>query len=385
VKERKILLEAGPMVSKNKSGVGYYVEGLLRSLATENHGDLNLSAYYFDFLGLNKPKTPDIKGLYFHKIKIIPGKIISVCRKIGFQPFLELFIFTKSDLVLFTNYVALPLLRRGTKTGLIVYDMSFFDTEEYVQEKNLYSLQRYAPKSILKADIIITISEFTRSRILHHFPELKAKIIVTPIPPIYSSRNKIPLPPNFKKLGIKKGKYILYIGTIEPRKNIESLIRAYAQLSKQEIDEFSLVLAGGKGWKDDGILQEIEQQQKNGLSIINTGYITDKYRDSLYQNACCVVLASHYEGFGMPIVEAMQYKIPIVVSDIAVFRETAGDAALYFNHNSIEDISEKISLILKDKGLRSTLVSNGIEQLKKYSWKSNADLVLSEIKNTLND
>lgn len=385
MKKEKIFLEAGPMVNHYKSGVGYYVEGLIRSIAAENRGNFDLSAFYFNFLGLNKQTVNDIKDISFHRIWIVPGKIISLCRKFGFQPFFELFTLTKTDMVFFTNYVALPLLRRKTKIGLIVYDMSFLDAKEYVQEKNLKHLKKFAPKSILTADLIVTISEFTKSRVLHYYPELRAKIIVTHIPPVSTNRKRTPLPSSLKKIGVKKGKYILYVGTIEPRKNIEGLVKAYAQLNPLELKEYSLVLAGGKGWKDSGILEEIDRQQRKGLKIIKTGYITDTERDSLYQNASCVVLASHYEGFGMPIIEAMQYGIPIAISDIAVFRETAGEAAIYFNKDSVEDISEKISRILRDKKLRSKLINNGFEQLKKYSWKENADKVLVAIKTVLSN
>jgi glycosyltransferase involved in cell wall biosynthesis len=377
--KQKILFEAGPMLDSHKTGVGYYLSHLVNSLQTHYDDELELTGYYFNFLNRRGNKEPAKTSLKFHKISLFPGKIISVCRRLGFQPFLESFIRKKFDTVFFANYVALPQLKRR-KTVLVVYDLSYLDAPEYTQQANLRYLRRFCSPSIRSADVIITISEFTRQRLQHHFPSLKAKIVVTPIPPISQSVDKIPLSDKLTSLGLQKGNFILCVGTIEPRKNLGTLIEAYSLLSPEIQQKYSLVLAGGKGWKDEAILASVDTQKAKGLNIILTGYVSEEEKNALYSNTACFVLPSHYEGFGMPILEAMQHGAPCALSDIPVFNEVAGNAAVYFNKDASKDIAAKLETILQASTLRDDLAQKGTGRLKAFSWQKNAALVYQALK-----
>lgn len=366
----QLLFEAGPMVDKKKTGVGHYTHQLISSLAAHSKDSVTMTGYYYDFLGRNYKVPPKLGDVRYKQIRFIPGKLLSICRRLRFQPPLEIFVRQKTDVILYTNYVCLPTVR-PIRSALIVYDLSFLDHPEYLQEVNLQYLQRFCPPSIRSADTIITISEFSKQRILHYFPGIKANIIITPIPPEARVVAET-LDGRLTQLGIKSGRYILYIGTIEPRKNLQNLVRAYASLPDAIRNTYALVIAGGRGWKDEAILSEIKHQQERGLSIVLPGYISDREKTSLYAHSSCFVLPSHYEGFGMPILEAMQYGIPVAVSDIPVFHEVAGDAALYFDKDSPADISTTIQRLLTDKPGRTTLVKAGHDQLTRYSWQRNA-------------
>ena len=366
------------MVDQNKSGVGHYVENLVNSLANQNTKYF-MVGYYFNFLGLNTVRLPNIKGLRLHQIWLIPGKILSLCRRFGFQPFLEIFLRSSASFIIFTNYVSLPMVNNRRKQALVVYDLCFLDHPDFIQNVNLAYLNRFCPPSIRRADLIITISEFTKSRIQHYFPELKTPILITPIPPMEISSPAAKENDRLKALGIIPRKYVLYLGTIEPRKNLQNLMDAYIKLEKDLSASYSLVLAGGRGWKDEQIIQDIKTYQENGFNIITPGYVTDIEKSYLYQNAACFVLPSHYEGFGMPVLEAMQYKVPVVVSDIEVFREVAGDAALYFDKDNSKDISRKISDLLTNPEIRTELISKGNERLTQFSWEDNAKKVFGAI------
>jgi glycosyltransferase involved in cell wall biosynthesis len=371
MRKQKVLFEAGPMLDSQKTGVGYYVSHLATSLQTLYGERLELTGYYFNFLNRRGHKVPSGINLHFYKISLIPGKLISLCRRLGFQPWLEVFIRQKSNAVIFTNYVSLPQLRKR-KTVLVVYDLSFLDVPEFTQSHNLKYLQRFCSPSIRRADTIITISEFTRERLRHHFPALKAEIIVTPIPPIDKPAQKVPLSSSLASKGIRKSRYILYIGTIEPRKNLEALIAAYAQLDPALRSRYSLVLAGGKGWKDEDILAAVAEQQSKGFNVVLTGYVTDEEKNALYDNAACFALPSHYEGFGMPVLEALQHGVPALLSDIPVFHEVAGDAALYFDKDHADDITDKLSSLLNNSALQTSLVQKGEARLQAFSWQENA-------------
>jgi glycosyltransferase involved in cell wall biosynthesis len=375
---KKLIFEAGPMLDRKKTGVGYYVENLIKSMQDYYGEQLEISGYYFNFLNRHGNREPSAMPISWERIRLIPGKLLSLCRRLGFQPLYEIFVRKKSDIVLFTNYVALPLLRRS-KIALVVYDLSFLDAPQYTQARNLKFLQRFCPPSIRRADIIITISQFTRERIAHHFPDIKARVVVTPIPPSKISDRVPTTSPRLQEIGVQTGKYILYLGTIEPRKNIQNLVKAYALLPEAIRTEYALVLAGGKGWKDEAILDEIARGKSAGLNIVQTGYITDEEKAALYQNSACFILPSHYEGFGMPVLEAMQYSSPVALSDIAVFHEVADDAAIYFDGNNPSDIAAKIATLVQDKELRRKLQKNAAEQLNKFSWHDNATAVFDAI------
>jgi len=370
----KILFDAEPLVGNKKTGVGYYTEHLIKGLL--NHGAYNyvLHGYFFNFLNRKPKPLANSRTIGFSEV-LFPGKVLTLCRRFGFQPFLEFFTPKQSDIVLFTNYVSLPLLRKR-KTALVVYDLGFMDHPEFTQERNLQFLQKFCPPSIQQADLIITISEFTKERLLHYFPNLKAKIIVTPIPPSQESVTPQRLGKRLEGAGIEKGHYILYLGTIEPRKNLQALAQAYRLLPQSLRGAYSLVLAGGKGWKDEGILSAIADLQAKGANIIMPGYISDEEKAALYSNAACFVLPSHYEGFGMPVLEAMQYGTPVALSDIPVFHEVAGGAAAYFDKDNPEDISAVLAELLTNKALRERLRARGAKQLKTFSWQTNAELVI---------
>ena len=376
---KNILIDLNPMVSQQKSGVGYYVTGLITSLSKAKPEEIAIKGYYFSFLRFTKEDIIKLKGITYLPIRLIPGKILSICRRMGFQPFIDFFKLTRADIIIYTNYVSLPTIFKHRKVVVIVYDLSFYDSPEYIQSKNLAYLTRFCPPSIKKADIIITISEFTKSRIQQHFPDLKAPILITPIPPIGLIRSPVKENKRLDGLGIIPGKYILFLGTIEPRKNLQNLMYAYISLRKDLRETFSLVLAGGRGWKDEQIIQDIKTHQDNGFSIITPGYITDEEKAYLYQNANCFILPSHYEGFGMPLLEAMQYKVPVAVSDIEVFREVAGDAALYFIKDSPADITREISTLLTNSEVRAKLIYKGLKRLNQFNWEDNAKKVLGAI------
>ncbi len=375
----RILYEAGPVLDGNKTGVGYYVHALARSLHENYPDQIELTGYYFNFLHRRRKVLPREIGR-FHEIWLVPGKVLSVCRRLGFQPALSTFmrIPRDTDIVLFTNYVSLPIPKRQLN-ALVIYDLGFLDTPEFIQSVNLRYLQRFCPPSIREADLIVTISEFTKRRIQHCFPDIKARIVVTPVPPPDQVVSRQPLGARLSAAGIVAKQYILSVGTIEPRKNLQNLIKAYCALDETVRADYALVLAGGKGWKDEAILEEIGRQRAAGMKIILTGYVSDDEKAALYSNAACFVLPSHYEGFGMPILEAMKYGLPVAVSDIEVFREVADDAAIYFNKDDAADIARKLTSVLVDKEIRQRITQRGAQRLKSTRWQDNATKVYEAI------
>lgn len=373
-KPLKILFDANPLVNQ-KSGIGYYTYQLVESLAKFYPEEIQLVGHYFNFLGRKSPKLPNYPNIRYKSSKILPGKILSILRRIGLQLPFETLIKERGDIALFTNFVSLPTIFKIKKV-VAIHDLCFEEHPEYLQPANLNFLKKFVPQSAEKADLIITISESTKLAIKKHYKVDEDKIIITPIPPAQPITKKVPKP---KDLDIPSS-YILVVSTLEPRKNYLNLIRAYSMLPDNILDKFGLVLAGGIGWDNDECLSEIDKQKKEGKKIVLTGYIDEDTRTYLYQNASMFVMPSHYEGFGMPILEAMSYGVPVAASDILVFHEVAGDAALYFDKDDPADIASNLLKILTDNSLRNQLIKKSAIQLKKYYWEKSANVVLIGLK-----
>lgn len=354
----RILFDANPLLNQKKSGVGYYTYNLIESLARQHADEIELIGYYF---GQSPAQItlPNYENITYKSIKWFHPKILSVMRRLGFQPPIELFIRDRFDLLLGTNFVLLPSVR-NTSSIVTVHDLAYLEQPEYVSAANRRFLERFVPRSIKQSSAIITISNSSRSAIAKYYKVPLEKITITPIPPINPQKSA-------EKIDIE-GKYILFVGTIEPRKNITNLLEAYTLLPKDLQDEFSLVLAGGDGWNNDQINNQIELLQSRGFKIITPGYVSDLKKIALYQNASLLVQPSHYEGFGMPILEAMSYGLPVAASNIPVFHEAGGDAVEFFNKDDPEDIAHVIYNLLRDSAQRKLLSQRSLEHVKQFSW-----------------
>lgn len=360
-KPLKIIFDANPLSGK-KSGVGYYVEGLVQSLSETGGSDIELVGHYFNFLGRkNVDHLPLAANIRYVESRLMPGKALSLCRRLGFQPPYELFTKTRADVMLFMNFVALPSLFK-TKKVVFVHDLGFVDCPEFVQVKNRMFLKSWVPVSIKNSDLVVTISEFTKSRIRSKFHVSAKKLHVTPIPPVI---NPGPRAGSITRFQIP-GKFILFVGTIEPRKNISTIVNAYEKLPLTLQTEYSLVLAGGKGWNDEEILEKITKAQDRGLHIILTGYVSEAEKTALYKQSALCLQPSLYEGFGMPILEAMSYGKAVICSDIEVFHEVAQNSALYFDPSSSESLKAAIEKVLSNPKLLSELEKAGISHINSY-------------------
>ncbi len=175
------------------------------------------------------------------------------------------------------------------------------------------------------------------------------------------------------------GEFILFVGTLQPRKNIVRLIEAYSKLVAQSKKVPQLVIVGKKGWLYEDILSA---PKRFGVEkgVIFLEFVPDSDLALLYRNALCFVLRSLYEGFGLPILEAMRYGCPVVTSNVSSLPEAAGDAAVYIDPNNTEDIAQKLKLVISDLKLREELIEKGKKQVQKFSWEKAAKETLEILK-----
>lgn len=345
-------------------GIGRYSHELLKELAEQKPD------YRFTIIGFrgDKPNAELVDNLP----RNVEFFYLPIPRKIYQGLFSKLIavnlslIAPRFDSILHLNFTLFPYIkRRGLKNLLFVHDTTFIDIPEVVTKKNLRYLRRRVPWSIKRAEKIITISDFTKSRIkdIYRLPPSKISMVGTGVQKVFFEKAK-------KPRGLP-GKYVLAIGTLEPRKNLESLVKAYLALPKDLRNKYALVLGGSLGWDNDELRRTIESSSK----IHHLGYVDDKDLPGLYQSASLFVFPSLYEGFGIPLLEAMASEVPVIANDIPLFKDIAKNNVIYTNATDINELSNAISKALSAK-LDKTRLAKTADHASQYSWESVARMLL---------
>jgi len=281
---------------------------------------------------------------------------------------------------------ALPIIRRkNVKTVITVHDLAFKIFPEYFPAKDLRRLNFYADFAIRNATKVITDSESTKKDIAKFYPDVNQdKIKVIPLgfdASMYGrdfSREE--LEDVRKKYNIPFGRYLLHVGAIQPRKNLILSVRAFEILKKEkENDDLKLVLAGEPAWQSEATIEAIENSP-NSKDIILTGKVSFSDLAAIYEGASVFVLPSLYEGFGIPILEALASGVPCVLSNNSSIPEVGGDAALYFKSDDLGDLISKIKQVISDSALASELSKKGKERARDFSWEKCAEKTLEFLK-----
>ncbi len=264
----------------------------------------------------------------------------------------------------------------GSKSVISILDVSYVHFPGLFAKKDLYMLKVWGKFSIARAAKIITISEASKSDIIKAYNVPESKIAV-----VYPGVKKAETDPklDMDKYGVK-GDYILFVGTLQPRKNVTRLIEAFSKLKSKDL---TLVIVGRKGWMYEDILSA---PQKFGIAdrVKFLHDVPDEDLPGFYKKCLMFVLPSLYEGFGLPVLEAMQYGAPVITSDISSLPEAAGDAALYVNPENADDISAKMQKLVDDPALRKELIAKGTKQLTKFSWEKAAKETLKVLEEVAN-
>ena len=372
----KISFDAVPLVSNNMSGIGWYEAGQTTALV-----DLYpQNEYQYNYFA---GKTAEVKAERIArfargKVKVksssFPGMVYRAAT--NFLPLPYSFFFGKdSDITHFFNYIIPPFVK-GKKV-VTVYDMVYKAFPETMRARTKYMLNTGLKRSMKRADIIVTISEFSKSEIVKYFPEHESKIRVVPcgvdLEEFKPVEDRALIDRVLKKYNID-GDYFLYLGTLEPRKNLVKLIESYALFEKTHKDGPKLVMAGGKGWLYDSIFEQVKSL---GLTdkVIFTDYVASEDRTPLMCGSLAFVFPSVYEGFGMPPLEAMACKVPVLASNAASLPEVTGDCAVVCPPDDAEAIAKGLASLYEDEALRADLAVRGYERAKMFTWENSAKLL----------
>ena len=243
-----------------------------------------------------------------------------------------------------------------------------------MKAKRRKRLENDMKKTVNRADYIITVSECSKRDIIKYLKvdESKIQVIYNGVDEVYKKILNHEIIDAAKKKYNIDGKYLLYLGTLEPRKNIETIIKAYNLFNKCNNENIKLVLAGKKGWLYDDIFKLIKEFRIED-KVIFTDYVDDDDKPALYQGAEIFLFPSLYEGFGIPVVEAMASGTPVITSNSSSLPEVAGEAAIITDPMDYKEISRSIERILNDSELRENMINEGIKQADKFNWDESAE------------
>lgn len=339
-----------------RSGVAVYVYQLVNALLKVNQKDkfilfgLSPFAAFKNLDNLDFKKYPNVEMKIYKMPSRLFRLIFLIWQRLNW-PFIENFIGEVDVFHSFNWY--LPPQKKG-KVVATVFDMTPFLFPELHQQKTIQLDTIRLNRIKINAHLVITISENSKKDYLKFDPLKKVEVIY----PGVSAQ--------FKKARRKTaGKYILSVGTLEPRKNIKRLIEGYLQSNLKE----KLLLVGNLGWKNTELLALIK---KNKDRIITTGYVSDEELTRLYSQAVCFVYPSLYEGFGIPVLEAMSSGVPVITSKVSSLPEAGGEAVYYINPYNIDDIRKALIEVTKNENVRNKLIKRGFQQVKKFSWIKSA-------------
>ena len=265
-------------------------------------------------------------------------------------------------------------------TIVSVMDLSFLHFPQTFKKKDLYKLSEWTKYSVKKAKRVITISQSSKDDIIKAYKVLpeKIKVIHLGLKEVLGIKNEVLSMEDLAGKFNIKNNYILFVGTLQPGKNIARLIEAYSFLPEKLKGEYELVIVGKKGWLYEDILKAPEKY-KVSERVLFLDYVLDADLPLFYINAKVFVLPSLYEGFGLPILEAMRYDCPVITSNISSLPEAGGDSALYFDPENVNDIKDKMEAVLTDEKLREKMIEKGRAHYKKFTWEKAARQVLETI------
>lgn len=263
---------------------------------------------------------------------------------------------------------------------LIVHDLAFMHYPGFIPWYHRWYYQWYTKKFLVKATSIVTVSADTQSDILQKYPVVDVKKIEKI--PGAARTGFYPLD-WFEKQAIKDGfadgrEYFLFTGGIHPRKNLMNLLKAFSLFKKWQHSNMKLLVAGRLAWQYEEVLQKLKSY-KYREDVILLDYLPEDDLAKITASAYALVYPSFFEGFGLPIIEAMQSGVPVICSDTSAMPETAGDAALYASPTDPEAIAKQMLALYKDETLRNQLIESGSKQAAKFNWDVSAELLWNNI------
>ena len=346
------------------TGIGRYAYEISKRLKDSDEFEL------FFYYGFFSKKIFTSGGYAKIKSSVSKSSLLKRAAKKALVFYTKNFFKKEFDLYWQPNYIPDPVVR-SKKCVVSVHDFSFVLNPSWHPKERIEYFEKNFFKNIKRADRIITGSNYSKEEI-KKFIGVKDDMIDV----IYHGVDHSVYRPyerevlkNFaKKLKLPK-KFFLFVGSVEPRKNLSYLLKSYIDLPNSLKKEYKLLIVGFKGWENEQIKALIDKEREN---IVYMGYLSDLELAFVYNLAFAFIYPSLYEGFGIPPLEAMACKTPVIVSNRASLPEVCSKAALYADVDKEEDLREKILDIVENEALREDLKKRGFKRAKEFSWDKSA-------------
>lgn len=257
------------------------------------------------------------------------------------------------------------------------HDMTILSDPQFHPPVRVRRMTQQIEHSVERCSLLLTVSEYSRGEISRLLGIGSDRVRVTPLAPRpgFKPRNAWETATSLGQLGLQHDRYILFCGTIEPRKNIPLLLRAFSRLPYEIRQRWPLVIAGGPGWNSADVHRQILQAERQG-DVCYTGYMDDEHLRHLFSGASVVVLPSVTEGFGLPVVEAMASGVPVLCSRAGSLPEIAGDLSSCFDPHREDILADKLRDVLEDGKLRARMIEQGFQIAASFSWQRCAEETL---------
>ena len=346
------------------TGIGWYLYFLIHEFAKHEDVELVLigdarvtdfgPALHADIPASAKLCTFDLRGLPWTRF----SRPLTAA---AYVAWLEL---ADCDVFFAANYF-LPRLHAAVarRRVITIHDLTFKRFPELLQKETLQNLETTMQREVALADAIVCVSESTRQDLLRYYQADPTRAVT-----IHSGLGK---PASEEPVDGLPSRYILFVSTIEPRKNLGTLLDAFERLDY----DGSLVVVGRVGWKSESLVARLRAKR-----IVHLDYLSAPKLAYVYRHAEAFVFPSIYEGFGFPLLEAMAHGVPSIAARSSSLPEIGGDAALYFSPSSADDLRAQLERLLSDASLRQKLVARGRERVQQFRWDVAAEKTLDVLR-----
>ncbi|HEY6844302.1 MAG TPA: glycosyltransferase family 1 protein [Thermoanaerobaculia bacterium] len=286
------------------------------------------------------------------------------------------------DVMFGANYFLPRLLGAIARRRVItIHDLTYKRFPDLLQKETLHNLEAHMQREIALADAIVCVSNSTREDLLHYYEVDPRRVFaihsgVDPHPALRATLSRERERDSPAPRSGETGRYILFVSTIEPRKNLGVLLDAFESLKKRGAYSGGLVVVGRVGWKSEDLVPRLRGRDIHHLDYLQTNELA-----SVYANAEMFVFPSIYEGFGFPLLEAMAFGVPSIAARSSSLPEIGGDAALYFNPMDARELESKIESLLNDAPLRHELARRGKERAAQFQWSDAAQRTFEVLRN----
>ncbi len=345
------------------TGIGWYLYHLLHEIAKRDDVELFLfgDARVTDIGPALHAEVPANAHVCWFDLRG-RGKISRPERAITAAAYVLWMALIDCDVMFAPNYFLPRLLGAIARRRVItIHDLTYKRFPELLQKETLHSLEAHMTREIVRADAIICVSESTRDDLLHYYEVDPRRVFAIHSGVTVTTDNRQPTTALPKR-------YILFVSTIEPRKNLGVLLDAFENLKRSGKYDGALVVVGRIGWKSEEFVSRLRARDVHHLD-----YLAPAELQEVYRKAELFVFPSIYEGFGFPLLEAMAHGVPTIAAESSSLPEIAGDAALYFDPRDAAQLESAISRVVENHEMRHALIARGLERVAQFRWDTAAE------------